>query len=137
MRVYLCGAMSGCTDEEAKVWRDEVSNKLKVRNIVPLNPMERDYRDKDTAEKYKYIVEEDKIDIMMSDIVLVNYSRPSVGTSMEILLAWENNKRVVLVHPPGIFLSPWLLYHTHDRFTSMDEALQKIIDINLKTCDTW
>src|SRR5258707_4663776 len=38
------------------------------------------------------IVENDKADIDKSDVLLVNYVKPSVGTSMEILWAWLAHK---------------------------------------------
>jgi hypothetical protein len=106
MKVYLCGAIAGCSDTECKDWR-EVAKK-----VLPdtLDPMVRDYRGKEDSNT-KDIVELDKRDIDNSDALLVNYIKPSVGTSMEILYAWERGKIVVIVAAPGTVLSPWLKYH--------------------------
>jgi hypothetical protein len=74
------------------------------------------------------LVEEDKIDIAMCDVVLVNFdspTSPSIGTSMEVLLAWQNNKRVIVVSEKYTE-NPWLVYHSHNIYRTMDEALDKI-----------
>ena len=119
LTVYLCGPINGCTDEECRDWREHV----KANYPGPtLDPMRRDYRGKET-EAYREIVELDKIDVAQADVLLVNYDKPSVGTSMEILLAWQIGKRVVLVCPPGASLSPWLRYHSHHIVHSFFDAL--------------
>jgi nucleoside 2-deoxyribosyltransferase len=117
MRVYLCGPINGCTDEECRDWREMA----KLRLPDTLDPMRRDYRGKEHSA-VREIVELDKIDVTNSDIILVNYDKPSVGTSMEMLYAWERGKMVIVVHKADAGLSPWLVYHSHYRFTSFDEA---------------
>lgn len=107
-KIYLCGPINGCTDEECKDWRELVKTKWPDT----IDPMRRDYRGKE-HESVKQIVELDKIDIMNCDVVLVNYDKPSVGTSMEILYAFERGKFVVIVADYSTRISPWLQYHSH------------------------
>lgn len=107
MKIYLCGPINGCTDAEAKDWR--AMAKKRLRSVI--DPMVRDYRGKE-AEHYREIVELDKRDIEKSDIVLVNYDKPSVGTSMEILWAWLGEKPVITVCREDAIISPWLRYHS-------------------------
>ena len=57
-----------------------------------------------------------------SDILLVNHLKPSVGTSMEILYAWEQNKKILLISN-GHELSPWLLYHSHKIVPFLEDAI--------------
>ena len=45
--------------------------------------------------KYREIVEFDKIDIQRSDVIMVNYVKPSVGTSMEVCYAWTIGKPII------------------------------------------
>lgn len=118
--LYLCGPINGCHDAEAKDWRAYVRSKWRG---TCLDPMVRDYRGRE-AESFREIVELDKIDVASADIILVNYDRPSVGTSMEILYAWERGKRVIVVCAPDVVVSPWLRYHAHHLTTSFDDALQ-------------
>lgn len=123
MKVYLCGAINGCTDEECTSWREEAKSILSDT----LDPMRRDYRGKE-EDCYREIVEGDKIDIYNSDILLVNYERPSVGTSMEILYAWERGKPIVLVTSKNTKISPWLRYHVTKIFNSFKEACKYIAE---------
>ncbi len=134
MRVYLSGPMDGCTEEEAGEWREEAARRLRCYGITTLNPMDREYRKveyKDDPESVlPDLVEEDKIDIEMSDVVLVNYTQVSAGTTAEIIIAWQRAKRVIIVAPEDMSLSPWILYHSHDLFHTMDEAIEHIVSFN-------
>jgi nucleoside 2-deoxyribosyltransferase len=119
MKIYLAGPMFQTEDNECKAWRDEAIAKLTGHEIF--NPMIRDYRGR-TDEKAAEIVEEDKKDIDSCDVILVNHTRPSVGTSMEILYAWERKKRIItVIHSDQI--SPWLLYHSERIFRDLDSAI--------------
>lgn len=118
--LYLCGPINGCTDSEAKDWRAYVSSKWTGRCI---DPMVRDYRGRE-QEFFREIVELDKIDVASSDIILVNYDKPSVGTSMEVLYAWEQGKRIIVVCRKDSVISPWLRYHAHHLVNSFDEAVK-------------
>lgn len=120
-RTYLCGPINGCTDEECKDWRQYVAG------ILPdtCDPMVRDYRGRE-AECFAEIVELDKQDIDGCDFILVNYDKPSVGTAMEILYAWERKKPVITVCKEGTSISPWLRYHSTLICHSFDEAIKHI-----------
>lgn len=124
--VYLCGPINGCTDEGANGWRDFVINR--APQFEYLNPMRRDYRGK---EDYNFdeIVELDKIDIANSDALLVNYDKPSVGTSMEVYIAFTTGKLVVVVARLDAAISPWLRYHSHRIVRSLDEAIVNLTDL--------
>ena len=120
--VYLSGAMLGCTDEECRDWREYVKQNLRG---VSLDPMIRDYRDR-PMEGMMDMVVNDKADIDACNIVLVNFVKPSVGTSMEVLYGWERGKSVVLVAPRETIVSPWLIYHSHHVFHTVEEAVSYI-----------
>ena len=95
-----------------------------------LDPMKKDYRGV-TDEKFREIVERDKALIDRCDVLLVNHSKPSVGTSMEILYAWEKGKEVILISEDEA-LSPWLLYHSNKVFHSLEDA---IVHLNRNNTD--
>jgi len=124
MKVYLCGPINGCSDAECKEWREE----MKRHFPLALDPMARDYRGKE-RESYREIVELDKRDVIASDVVFVNYTKPSVGTSMEIHLAWSLAIPVVLLCAPEENLSPWLRYHATSIVHSVADAVAKIRQI--------
>lgn len=124
--IYLCGPINGCTDEGANGWRTFVIDQSP--HFKHLNPMRRDYRGKEDYNVNE-IVELDKIDIANSDALLVNYDKPSVGTSMEVLYAFERGKLVVVVTPPEAALSPWLRYHSHRIEHSFSDGLAAIKEL--------
>jgi hypothetical protein len=136
MRVYLCGPMDGCTEEEASGWRVNAARHLNSLGIATLDPMDREYSYElgvgDPTSALPALVEEDKIDIEMSDVLLVNYSKVSAGTSMEILLAWQKQKRVIVVAPRELQLSPWVHYHAHKIFFNMTDAYDHIVAFNAR-----
>lgn len=124
MNVYLAGRIAGCSDSECNDWRSSAKSLL---NCNTLDPMVRDGRNvKMTPEIAKSIVEGDKLDIDNSDIVLVYYEKPSVGTSMEILYAWQEGTPVIIVSEKETSLSPWLTYHSYRIFKSLEEACKAI-----------
>lgn len=122
--IYLCGPINGCSDEECKDWREYV--KAAVGHTICIDPMRRDYRGRE-AEAFREIVELDKIDVARSSVILVNYDKPSVGTSMEVLFAWQIGKPVIVVCRPDAIISPWLRYHSHAIVNSFDDAVQWIV----------
>lgn len=117
--LYLCGPINGCTDVEANDWRTYIKERWAGQT---LDPMRRDYRGRE-EESFREIVELDKEDVLESDIILANCPKPSAGTSMEILFAWENNRPVVAVVPRGIPVSPWIRYHSTHVVHSLADAL--------------
>lgn len=118
MKIYLAGPINNCTDEECHGWRDRAKELLLGHECI--DPMVRDYRGQE-ATAYKAIVEDDKADIDSADMVLAMCPKPSVGTSMEILYAWERNKKIVAVVFGSV--SPWLQYHSSIIVHSLPDAL--------------
>jgi nucleoside 2-deoxyribosyltransferase len=120
MRVYLAGPINGRTDADCRDWRNYATRHLADVAEV-FDPMIRDYRGRELEPGIAAkIVEQDKRDIDQCDVLLVYFDRPSVGTSMEVLYAWQLGKKVVVINQSDRTLSPWLLYHSHARVDSLD-----------------
>lgn len=126
MVIYLAGPINGCSDSECKDWRECAKIKIHSAGHQTLDPMRRDYRGIE-AECVRAIVEGDKEDIGNSDRILAMCPKPSVGTSMEIMLAWSTKILVGAVVPDKSKASPWLLYHA-----SVHESLDAAIDALLR-----
>lgn len=132
IRPYLCGPIEGCDDSECHDWRQDIIGAAFPRAI---NPMRRDYRatvgDHARVEKYAgEIVVLDKRDIDACDVLLVRWmpDKPSVGSAMEILYAFEQGKPVVLWYTgnEGDFYSPWLAYHATTVVYTRDDAIEAV-----------
>ena len=124
MKVYLCGPINGCTDEECTDWRES----LKIEFPQAIDPMIRDYRGIE-GQSYREIVDLDKRDVRRCDAVVVNYSKPSVGTSMEVFYAWTIGKPVIVWCAEGASISPWLRYHSTCFCHSLADVAIKVREI--------
>lgn len=123
MKVYLCGPINGRSDDDCKGWREYVKERLPDTR----DPMDRDYRGRELEPGIAAeIVMNDKSDVLESDVLLVYYDKPSVGTSMEILYAYERDKHIVLVDRSDKPLSPWLIHHCDVIVKSLDEAIARL-----------
>lgn len=141
VKVYLCGPINGCTDDECKNWRETA--KAVLRDT--LDPMRRDYRGRED-QCVREIVEGDKVDVDACGAILVNYDKPSVGTSMEVIYAWQHGrglvsrvlafllgwlgirrfhrKIIVVVAKRETKISPWLRYHSDHIVHTFSEAYE-------------
>lgn len=126
MKVYLCGPINGRSDDDCNNWRDAAILVLGSANCI--NSMRRDYRGRELEPGIAAeIVAGDEQDIRDSDVCLVYYDQPSVGTAMEMRMAkHELQKRVVLVNKSTKPLSPWLIHHSTVVLPSLDAALALI-----------
>lgn len=126
LTVYLCGGINGLSDAQAKDWREELKRLFPDPSLCFLDPMRRDYRGRE-AENVREIVEGDIRDIAAADFVLVNASRPSWGTALEIGYARAMKKPVLFFGAPDP-VSPWLTYHgwNLDTFENAAEYLRTL-----------
>lgn len=121
---YLCGGINGLSDAECSDWRGYATARLRGPT---LDPMRRDYRGKED-ESVDEIVKGDLVDIAQSRFVLVNATRPSWGTAMEIVYARQADAIIIAwVGPNGLGrVSPWLRYHCSELHESLTTAIESI-----------
>ena len=130
--VYLCGGINALTDEQCNDWREYVMAQLPT--LAFLNPMRRDYRGKED-QMYSRIMSGDIRDIILSQLILVNATRPSWGTAMEIVYAKLYGKPII-VFTGNAPISPWLRCHCTGIVGSIDEAIAWIIKY-FKASEPW
>ena len=117
--IYLCGPINGRSDADCMDWREKAKSLLGAT----LDPMARDYRGRELEPGIaKEIVENDKADIDQCSAILVMFDKPSVGTAMEVLYAWERNIPVYVVNVSGKPLSPWMIYHATKLHETLEDA---------------
>jgi nucleoside 2-deoxyribosyltransferase len=132
MKIYLAGPIFGRVDSQCRVWREWF---IENSGFDCLNPMCRDYRGMEDANVSE-IVELDKKDIDSCDVIVVMYDKPSVGTSMEVLYAWERKKPVIVINNSDqLTLSPWLVYHAAKIVKTLQEAVNAIKNLDSHQLD--
>lgn len=119
---YLCGGINGLSDGECRDWRKDATAQLRT---VVLDPMARDYRGAED-ENVEAIVQGDLADIQASKYLLVNATRPSWGTAMELVYARQWGKRVVAFVGEGARVSPWLRHHSSEIHPTLEAAIAAI-----------
>jgi nucleoside 2-deoxyribosyltransferase len=125
-KIYLCGPIMDCDDSITKDWRTRAKERLAGRFVL-LDPMRRNFRDNE-IDSSNEIVEFDLQDIRDADIVLVNYSKASVGTSMEVFYASHDLGKFVVAFSPFTFkdCSPWMVRFTTKILPCLDDAITYI-----------
>ncbi len=125
-RIYLCGPIMDCKLHETKDWRTRSKERLAGRFIL-LDPMRRSFRDNE-IDSANEIVEFDLQDIRDADLILVNYSKPSVGTSMEVFYASHDLNKFVIAFSPVEFkdCSPWMVRFCTKITRDLDSAITYI-----------
>ena len=125
--IYLCGPIMGDVDGQAVEWRREAKRLLENRFLL-LDPMRRDFKDNE-VDSANEIVEFDLQDIRDADILLVNYSKPSIGTAMEVFFAAQDLGKFVVAFSPFSFqdCSPWMVRFTTKILPTLESAVQYIL----------
>jgi len=131
--VYLSGPIMDEHEGVARKWRD-TARSLLSSHFRLLDPMRRNFRDKE-VDSANEIVEFDLQDIRDADIVLVNYCKPSIGTSMEVFYASHDLGKFVIAFSPFSFkdCNPWMVRYSTKILPSLEEACKylKIHFINI------
>ncbi|MDP8243544.1 MAG: nucleoside 2-deoxyribosyltransferase domain-containing protein [Candidatus Hinthialibacter antarcticus] len=120
--IYLSGPIMGEVNGEAVEWREDAKRKLQDKFDL-LDPMRRSFKDNE-VDSANEIVEFDLQDIRDADIILVNYNKPSVGTSMEIFYAAYTLGKFVVTFSPFEYkdCNPWIVKFSTKILPSLDET---------------
>ena len=110
----------------AREWRKAAVKKLE-KSFVLLDPMRRNFKDRE-VDSANEIVEFDLQDIRNADILLVNYSKPSIGTAMEVFYASNNLEKFVVAFSPFDFKnsSPWMVRYCTKILPALEAAIAYI-----------
>jgi len=125
-KIYLCGPIMDVTSDESTDWRSRAKEKLSGKFVV-LDPMRRNFRDRE-IDSANEIVDFDLQDVRDADILLVNYGKASIGTSMEVFYASHDLGKFVIAFSPYEYqdMSPWMVKHCTKILPNVHEALTYI-----------
>jgi nucleoside 2-deoxyribosyltransferase len=122
-KVYLSGPIHDEHAARAATWRETAKARLQD-HFVLLDPMRRNFKDRE-VDSANEIVEFDLQDVREADIVLVNYSKTSIGTAMEVFYASHDLGKFVVAFSPFAFkdCSPWMVRYCTKILPSLDDAI--------------
>ena len=122
-RIYLSGPIMDEHVDAARTWREIAKDRLGDRFVL-LDPMRRNFRDRE-FDSSNEIVEFDLQDVRDADLLLVNYHRASIGTSMEVFYAAHDLGKFVVAFSPIPFkdCSPWMVRYCTKILPSLDVAI--------------
>ena len=126
--IYLSGPIMDEHAGLARQWRDAAKVQL-AEKFKLLDPMRRKFIDRQ-VDSANEIVEFDLQDVRDADILLVNYNKPSIGTSMEVFFAAHDLGKFVLAFSPFEYkdCSPWMARYCTKILPDLESAAQYILE---------
>ena len=121
-KIYLCGPIMDEHEGQARAWREQAKADL-ADAFTLLDPMRRNFKDRE-VDSANEIVQFDLQDIRDADIVLVNYSKPSMGTAMEVFYGAHDLGKFMVAFSPFSFKdsSPWMVHFCTKILPDLEEA---------------
>ncbi len=128
LKIYLSGPIMDEEGTNAKDWRERAKEQL-LSDFSILDPMRRNFKDRE-VDSANEIVEFDLQDVRDADIILVNYNRPSIGTSMEVFYAAHDLGKFIVAFSPFDFAScsPWMVRYCTKILPNLNAATAYIKD---------
>ena len=125
-KIYLSGPIMDEHEGTAREWRED-AKKLLGEQFYLLDPMRRKFVDRE-VDSSNEIVEFDLQDVRDADLILVNYNKPSVGTSMEVFYAAHNLGKFIVAFSPFEFrdCSPWMVKFCTKILPDLEQAANYI-----------
>ena len=126
LTIYLCGPIMDEKDGEARRWR-EVAAAALSGEFALLDPRRRNFKDRE-VDSANEIVEFDLQDVRNADLLLVNYSKASIGTAMEVFYAAHDLGKFVIAFSPYSYqdCSPWMVRFCTKILPSLESAIEYI-----------
>ena len=127
-KIYLSGPIMDEHADAAKTWRERATAELRDQFVI-LDPMRRNFKDRE-VDSANEITEFDLQDGRDADILLVNYSKVSIGTSMEVFYAAHDLGKFIVAFSPYPYkeCSPWMVRYCTKILPDIDTAIAYIRD---------
>jgi nucleoside 2-deoxyribosyltransferase len=127
-KIYLSGPIMDEHPELAATWRERAKEGLRD-HFTLLDPMRRNFKDREVDSANEMVVFDLQV-VRDADILLVNYSKTSIGTAMEVFFAAHDLGKFVVAFSPFCFqdCSPWMVRYCTKILPSLDAAVAYIRD---------
>lgn len=142
VKIYLAGAMGGLTFEEQLGWRKQIEEVMKYgdysyyKKPMFFSPPEY-YTQVDCEPELKAQLEREAMifdldKVRKSDLIVANLEKNSIGTYMEMAVAFENRIPIIgLNRKWDVEIHPWLKESCIRIFTSLSDLVEYICDFYL------
>jgi nucleoside 2-deoxyribosyltransferase len=132
--VYLCGPITGLSHADATTWRNVSTIALRSKGIETIDPMSGEPKTEVPQERMKDILALDYHYVTKADVILANFLHTSdnisSGSISELAWAWTNRTPIVAVmKEDSPYNNPWLKEMIWYRFDTLEEGLQKCLEI--------
>ncbi len=111
---------------EAVSWRNKAKQELGSHFVI-FDPMRRNFKDRE-VDSANEIVEFDLQDVRNADLLLVNYTKPSIGTAMEVFYAAHDLGKFIIAFSHFRYeeCSPWMVKYCTKILPSFQNAIEYI-----------
>ena len=125
--IYLSGPIMDESAGAAREWRETAKTILGGKFRL-LDPMRRKFVDRQ-VDSANEIVEFDLRDVREADLILVNYNKPSIGTSMEVFYAAHDLGKFIVAFSPFEYkeCSPWMVRYCTKILPDLESAAEYIL----------
>ena len=126
-KIYLSGPIMDESAGMAREWRNAAKLLLGDKFLL-LDPMRRKFVDRE-VDSANEIVEFDLRDVREADLILVNYNKPSIGTSMEVFYAAHDLGKFIVAFSPFEYREcrPWMVKYCTKILPDMESAVDYIL----------
>lgn len=138
VKIYLSGAMGSLSFDEQNKWRQQIQDSIKYeydceKKPIFFNPVDY-YNFVDIHYKTdKEVMEYDLHNLRNSNLMIVNFNDPaSLGTAMEVALAYELRMPIIGLNKDNQVLHSWLKCSCNRIFTNLRELVDYVVEFYLK-----
>ena len=131
-QIYLAGGMQDLSFEEQNTWRERICNQIIAMRRI-LNPVDYYNFQTELHDTEKEVMRFDTNFVRNSDLVVVNANDPkSIGTSMEIAIAYERHIPVLILNTEKKRLHAWWVQMSDKIFDDEKKLCTYIYDFYLR-----
>ena len=137
IKIYLSGSMSDVSFEEQSKWRQQIQDAIKFnyeheKKATFFNPVQYFNFVEKRYESELEIMNFDLNGLRNSDLVIVNFNNPSsIGTAMELMLAYEMRIPILGLNKDDTKLYPWLECCCDRIFNNMKDLVEYTVEFYL------
>lgn len=138
INLYLSGGMTNLSYKERTTWRNQIKNSLKYedydcdKRCCVFDPTIYFDIDNPTHQSEKEAMNFDLNALRKSDLIVVNFNdEKSIGTAMEIMLAYELRIPIIGICTEEKVIHPWLLQCVDRMCRNTRECVNYIIEYYL------